>query len=359
MPRCHFIAKTDVRRIVQISFRACSFTKGRTCWLERLEARELLFAGGLDPTFNFDGRVTTDIGGHGTDDFGYDAVAYQSDGKVIVSGYANQPSTGQDFAVVRYNADGSLDSSFGNGGIVTIDFAFSSDVGRGVTLDSQGRILVSGYSYQGGTTGYDFAVARLTSSGALDGSFSGDGKQTIDFGSFDDFGWGVAVDSQDNVLVAGYSNQGATGNDFAVARLTSSGALDGSFSGDGKQTVNFGTSNDIGYGVAVDSQDNVLVAGYSYQGGTTGYDFAVARLTSSARWMGPSAATASKYSALAAQMTSATASPSTARTTCSWPATLIRAERDMTSPSRGSLVRRAGWIIQRRRQTDRRLRQLE
>ena len=239
--------------------------------------------GSLDSEFSADGRALTDIGVHGTDDFGYDAVAYQSDGKVIVSGYANQPSTGQDFAVVRYNADGSLDSSFGNGGIVTIDFAFSSDVGRGVTLDSQGRILVSGYSYQGGTTGYDFAVARLSASGALDTSFSGDGKQTINFGSSDDFGWGVAVDSQDNVLVSGHSYQGTTGSDFAVARLTSSAALDGSFSGDGKQTIDFGSLNDYGYGVAVDSQDKVLVAGQSINpyNGASGYDFAVARLTAS------------------------------------------------------------------------------
>ena len=125
-------------------------------------------------------------------------------------------------------------------------------------------------------------MARLTTSSALDTSFNGDGKQTVDFGGTQDLGYGVAVDSQDNVLVAGYSNQGSpTGYDFAVARLTPSGALDTSFDGDGKQTVDFGGTQDLGYGVAVDSQDNVLVAGYSDQGGATGYDFAVARLTTS------------------------------------------------------------------------------
>ena len=72
-------------------------------------------------------------------------------------------------------------------------------------------------------------MARLTTSGALDTSFDGDGKQTVDFGSTQDLGYGVAVDRHDNVLVAGWSDQGgATGYDydFAVARLTPSGALD-------------------------------------------------------------------------------------------------------------------------------------
>ena len=67
---------------------------------------------------------------------------------------------------------------------------------------------MAGYSNQGGATGHDFAVARLTTSAALDTSFDSDGKQTVDFGSTSDFGYGVAVDSQDNVLVAGFSNQG-------------------------------------------------------------------------------------------------------------------------------------------------------
>ncbi|MEZ6072937.1 MAG: delta-60 repeat domain-containing protein [Pirellulales bacterium] len=189
---------------------------------EQLEERRLLDAGGLDPTFDGDGRVLTDIGQSGSSDFGYDTTAYQSDGKVVVIGTSFQASTSYDFVVARYNADGSLDGSFGEGGIVTIDFGGTYDEGRGVAIDSAGRIVVAGISLQGGATGDDFAVARINSHGELDATFDGDGKQTIDFGGTKDSALGVVVDDQDNVILAGSSNQGgATGGDFAVARLTS------------------------------------------------------------------------------------------------------------------------------------------
>ena len=241
--------------------------------LEELEDRTLLSAGALDTSFGDGGKVLTNFTTPGSDDNGQDVVAYQSDGKSILVG-----SSSGDMVVTRYNTDGSLDTSFGSNGSVRIDFGGTADVGYGVAVDSQNRVLVGGVSYQGGT-GYDFAVARLTTGGALDTTFDSDGKKTIDFGGTFDVGLGVAVDSQDRVLVGGYSYQlGGTGYDFAVARLTAAGALDTGFDSDGKKTIDLGGTNDFGQGVAVDSQDRVLVGGYSYQGGT-GYDFAVARLT--------------------------------------------------------------------------------
>ncbi len=249
---------------------------GRRPRMESLEGRLLLDAGGLDPTFDGDGLVLTDIGRPGTSDRGYDAVAYQADGKVLVVGSSNPSST--DFAIIRYNVDGSLDASFGDGGVATIDFGGNSDVAQGVAIDSLGRILVAGYTAQGGATGFDFGVARLTSDGALDTTFDGDGKQTIDFGGTLDFGFGVAVDSQDNVVVAGQTSKGGVGN-FGVARLTSTGALDTSFGGDGKQLIDFGGTDDIAYSVVVDRRDYIVVAGLTAQGGATGIDFGVARLT--------------------------------------------------------------------------------
>ena len=95
-----------------------------------------------------------------------------------------------------------------------------------MTVDSHDRVIVVGTSVQGGTS-YDFAVARLTADGVLDTSFSGDGKHTFDFGNNqNDEAYGVAVDSQDRVLLAGYFQQGATYYDFAVARLTTGGVLE-------------------------------------------------------------------------------------------------------------------------------------
>lgn len=228
--------------------------------------------GSLDASFDGDGRVTTQFGLSGNEN-GSDIVAWQSDGKSILVG--SSYSSG-DMVAVRYNDDGTLDASFGNAGVVIIDFGSSVDRAWSVAVDSAGRILVGGSTRQDGT-GDDFAVARLMPDGSLDTSFAGDGKQTIDFASITETGLSVAVDSADRVLMSGYSYQGATGYDFAVARLTVGGLLDTSFGGGGKQTIDFASTDFLG-SMAVDSADRVLLGGYSNQAGTD-YDFAVARLT--------------------------------------------------------------------------------
>ena len=104
--------------------------------IEMLESRRLLTAGELDLTFGTDGRVLTDFG-QGSTEFGYSIAAYQSNGKFVVAG---EDDGSGDFAVVRYNNDGSLDTSFGLDGIVTIDFggfAFA----QAVVVDSSDRIV--------------------------------------------------------------------------------------------------------------------------------------------------------------------------------------------------------------------------
>jgi uncharacterized delta-60 repeat protein len=307
--------------------------------VEGLEDRTTPTAGALDPSFDGDGKVLTDIGGLGSVDSrglvaslpdgkvivvgmsgGYPvAVRYNTDGsldatygtagvgwivfgnpsfvvysvavdsqnRVLVAGLSSQPGApnDSDFTVARLTATGELDATFDGDGNQTIDFGGTPDAARSVAVDSQDRVLVAGESWQGWGTpdlDIDFAVARLTASGALDAAFDGDGRRTIDFGGHLDFGLGVAVDSQDRVLVAGYSDQGGpTGInvDFAVARLTVSGSLDATFGIDGRRTIDFSGTYDYGYSVAVDSQDRVLVAGQSPQGSPTGYDFTVARLT--------------------------------------------------------------------------------
>src|SRR2546423_1859227 len=117
-------------------------------------------------------------------------------------------------------ADGSLDTGFGDGGKATIGFGSPGedhyDLGYGVAVGSQDRIVVAGCTdnYTSGT-GYDFAVARLNADGSLDTGFDDDGRQTIDFGSpgeyQNDFGNGVAVDSQDRILLAGWAHNHTSG----------------------------------------------------------------------------------------------------------------------------------------------------
>jgi uncharacterized delta-60 repeat protein len=162
--------------------------------------------------------------------------------------------------------------------VSTIDFGDSSDIAQSVAVDSSGRVILGGYMFHQDTGEYDFAIARLNINGGVDTSFSGDGKATIDFGSYYDIGQSVAVDNSGRVLISGYSYQNATtGYDFAVARLTSGGSLDLTFGDAGRTTIDFGSDSDLGYSVAVDGSGRIVVGGYSYQGATN-YDFAVARL---------------------------------------------------------------------------------
>jgi len=235
-----------------------------------MEDRVTPAAGQLDPTFGDDGRVTTRFpASSGSYCTG---VAIDSLGRVVVAGFTNNGSN-EDFAITRYTAAGALDALFGGTGIVTIDFNASYDQALAVAVDSLDRVVVAGYTDDG--SGFDFAVARLTSSGALDVSFDGDGKQTIAFNAHN-MAYGLAIDSLDRVIVAGYTHYGST-DELAVARLTAAGALDASFDGDGKQTIAF-SAYDVRYGVvAVDSLDRVVVAGQLDNGPS--YDFAVARLT--------------------------------------------------------------------------------
>jgi uncharacterized delta-60 repeat protein len=224
-------------------------------------------AGALDSSFDGDGKQTI---GFLTNDRAY-AVAIDSLNRIVLAGQAIGASSVV-FAVARLTAAGALDSSFDGDGKQTISFGFGSSLGEAVAIDSLGRILVAGDWYNASNGNDDFAVARLTTAGALDSSFSGDGKQTVVFGTSNEIAYGVAVDSFDRVVLAGYVAN-TSNYDFAVARLTTAGTLDSSFDGDGKQTIDFGASSDTGYGVAVDSLDRVVVAGRS------GAGFTVARLT--------------------------------------------------------------------------------
>ena len=111
-----------------------------------------------------------------------DIVSTRPDGKIIAVGQAIR-SGGPAIFVARYNPDGSQDAEFGDQGIVIFNFGPGrSDDVVGVAVDSLGRIIVAGYAFQDGVTGNDFAVARLSAEGQLDSTFDGDGRTIIDFG---------------------------------------------------------------------------------------------------------------------------------------------------------------------------------
>jgi uncharacterized delta-60 repeat protein len=228
-------------------------------------------AGALDATFNGTGKVTTAIGSD--HDIAW-SVALQSDGKIVAAGYSKN-STDNDIAVVRYDSAGALDTSFNGTGKVTTPIGPGDDNGQSVAIQADGKILVAGNSYNGSK--YDVAVVRYDSAGVLDTSFNGSGKVTTTVGTGVDAGQGVAIQSDGKIVVAGYSNS-STKSSFAVLRYNSDGALDTTFNGSGKFTTDIGTGEDAANSVAIQSDGKIVAAGYTHNGSS--YDFAAVRLTS-------------------------------------------------------------------------------
>ena len=224
--------------------------------------------GSLDATFDTDGMLRTDIGGALDQAQG---VAIQSNGKIVAAGYAYTGSY-NDFAVVRYNTDGSLDTTFGTGGKVTTPIGVTDDQAEAVAIQSNGKIVVAGSSLNG--SDYDFALARYNTDGSLDTTFDGDGKLTTDFSGAYDYAWAVAIQSNGRIVAAGSSTVG-TDQNFALARYNTNGSLDGTFDGDGKLTTDFGSLEEVAYGVAIQADGRIVAAGRSGNGFSG--DFALAR----------------------------------------------------------------------------------
>jgi uncharacterized delta-60 repeat protein len=237
--------------------------------------------GTLDPTFNGTGKVLTDFSGSGSDDVA-SALAIQSNGKIVVAGYSNAGGTSIDFALARYNPDGTLDPTFNATGKVLTDFGGSS--GSDVAIQSDGKIVVAGSSGASGTS-EDFALARYNLDGTLDPTFNGTGKVLTDFtgSGGGDFASSVAIQPDGKIVAAGDSATfaGETWTyDFALARYNLDGTLDPTFNGTGKVLTDFTGSGggDIASSVDVQSDGKIVAAGSAISFASGGsWDFALAR----------------------------------------------------------------------------------
>ncbi|MCP4286890.1 MAG: hypothetical protein GY792_21000, partial [Gammaproteobacteria bacterium] len=202
------------------------------------------------PTFmpvTANGIVTTDFA---ASDTGYGMIT-QSDGKIVVVG-----KSGNDVALARYNADGTLDTTFGSGGMLTTDIGGTSDVASAVTIQSDNKILVAGKD------GTDLALARYNPDGTLDATFGSGGLSTIDVaaGSLIDAAVYVTELSDGRILVAGTGSPGID-HSFAIVRLESNGIADTTFGGgDGILTPQIGERCWAG-GATIQPDGKLLITG--------------------------------------------------------------------------------------------------
>jgi uncharacterized delta-60 repeat protein len=219
-------------------------------------------SGTLDPTFDIDGIVTTDIGG---DDIGR-SVQIQTDGRIVVAGWGST-GIGTDVVVVRYMGNGALDATWGVGGIAVTPIGSSNDQAFSLAIQPDDKILVSGLTNNGSDS--DFVVLRYSVIGVLDPTFDTDGIVTTDFTGGSEQGYSLAVANDDKILVAGQTFTG-TNRDFAVARYNPDGSLDVTFDGDGLVNTDLpGGNNDVGWAVAIQADARVVVAGSNNLSGSS------------------------------------------------------------------------------------------
>ncbi len=203
------------------------------CALIRLDA-----AGNLDPTFGTNGRVATDIPNRTCEPRD---VIIQPDGKIVVAG-TSQGGSLQDLLLLRYNHDGSLDTTFGGGnGMVLTDVGGSgvANLANAVALQTDGKIIAAGRAQT------DAAVVRYHIDGSLDTSFDTDGIRTLSFGPDTDDASGVGVTLDGKIVIAGNSGVLTFNGKFAAARLLANGSLDTSFGDNGVAITSFLSSSRV------------------------------------------------------------------------------------------------------------------
>jgi len=266
--------------------------------LEPLESREVpAVVGGLDPSFGGGGLLGVAVdAGNGDQDTG-NAVAVQSDGKIVLAGWATVDGGGNtDFAVIRLLPDGSRDESFGPNGVRTIGFDLgggNSDQAFAVAIQTDGKIVVVGHATRGATD-RDFAFVRLNPDGTRDATFDpqglGPGKAVIAFdlggasNRNEDEAVAVAIQPDGKIVAVGSVARSQTDVDFGVARLNSDGTADATFGnlafGAGKAVVPFdlgGDNEDHATGVVIQPDGRIVVGGRAER--DVGDDFAAARLS--------------------------------------------------------------------------------
>jgi uncharacterized delta-60 repeat protein len=220
----------------------------------------------LDCDFSADGKITIDINAHS--DYGKD-IAIQTDGKIVVAGTTYNGSS-DDFLVIRYTTDGNLDTTFGNHGIDTLDFTGNMDDAMSIAIQQDGKIVVAGYSYDA-FTNYSIAMARLNTDGSMDNTFGNNGKAFENYGLPDPVINSFVLQNDGKIVIGGGCD-----SDFLIARFRSNGIADSTYGINGFVTTDFNASFEFVRTLAIQSDGKIVAAGMSNNNGVN-YDFALAR----------------------------------------------------------------------------------
>ena len=252
--------------------------------------------GTVDPTFGVNGRTVTDFkalpNGSRSDDFG-NSIVLQPDGKILTAGYTNSPNGDNNFALVRYNSNGTVDPTFGVNGRTVTDFkalpdgSRSSDSASAVILQLNGKIVAAGIT-NSPNGDYNFALVRYNSNGTVDPTFGVNGRTVTDFKALpdgrrsSDSASAVILQLDGKIVAAGISNSPNGDYNFALVRYNSNGTVDPSFGVNGRTVTDFkalpdgSRSDDLAHAVVLQSDGKIVAAGNTTSPNGD-YNFAVVR----------------------------------------------------------------------------------
>jgi uncharacterized delta-60 repeat protein len=221
--------------------------------------------GVLDNTFGTNGRVITDISAEENE---ARDIVIQPDGKIVVAGRSIAGIYNQ-FALARYNTNGSLDNTFGSGGLLVTNVSAGDDVIRGMALQPDGKIVVVGYA---GVANEYLAIVRYNTNGTLDNTFATNGIDSLLI--IDNPGDGdrsvpndVKIQSDGKIVVAGLVKNSVGVERFAIVRYNTNGTLDASFGSGGKQIIVYGAGDGELESLAIQTDGKIVIAGHYDNGG--------------------------------------------------------------------------------------------
>lgn len=232
--------------------------------------------------FNTDGSLDTSFGVNGWAVVVFDNissyaddVAIQDDGKIVISGFALNMDNRFQIAGARLNPDGSVDSSFGTNGTVLFNVGEWNDFGEGVVIQDDGKILIGGHKWISNVQQkHDLFVSRLNTDGSLDTSYGDNGTATARLVDGANYANGLVLQADGKPILAGYTVLQGEIN-MAMVRFDTTGNLDSTFDGDGMVSFDYQGREDYCYAIALQADNKIILAGYSYGGG--GSEFEVAR----------------------------------------------------------------------------------
>jgi uncharacterized delta-60 repeat protein/gliding motility-associated-like protein len=215
--------------------------------------------GVLDNIFGINGKVITNFGYSNQEAF---SIAIQPDGKIVAGGTVGSGYPFWDFAVMRYNEDGTLDNSFGTNGLVVTDLGRADNI-MSIALQPDGKIVATGNSSMFPVE--NVVVARYNTNGTPDVSFGSGGKIVTTFGFARNLSFSIKVQGDNKILIGGSTGSGY--DNYALRRYNTDGSPDINFGTNGIQTTDLLNGSDIIYSLSLQSDGKIIAAGYSSSGG--------------------------------------------------------------------------------------------